>query len=312
METLNNQGWLNKNLKAICIIFFLVIFGYLFFYPDKIKEIKNIFTESKSSNSDFSDKKLEPDTSLGSKALNWIKNNQEDEFKSNMFNQNIEKDKTTQKLNKKDQDSSIRLKSNNSEKENQVSKELQLEELRKRLTKPKPFEDFSTQKDNVNKNFNAPDPIKREAYKPSPVIESNVVLEDERQSLTKEEFEKYKKDLEKEKAEKHETISQEKITDQKKIDALNKASATLKEAGFSEKEIVENLEKGGGMSLSDLGPAEKKLVLKKTGLAKVILNINGIKLEKTEIPVTSPKPKGPVTGVGSYYKHAGYWYMEIN
>ena len=77
METPNNRGWLNNNIKAIAIIFLLFIFGLfvycLFFYPEKIKEIKNIFTESKSLNSDSSDKKSEPDTSLEAKALNWFK-----------------------------------------------------------------------------------------------------------------------------------------------------------------------------------------------------------------------------------------------
>ncbi len=75
METLNNQGWLNKNLKAILIIFFLILFAYFLFNPKKITEIKNIFTESKSLNPDSLNKKTEETASVDLKILNQKEEN---------------------------------------------------------------------------------------------------------------------------------------------------------------------------------------------------------------------------------------------
>lgn len=85
METSNRQGWLNKNLKAIIIIIFLIIFLYLLFNPKKIMEIKNVFTGSKSLNVDSLKTKEIADTNQ--------KTLKEEEKKANILNSSSSKNK---------------------------------------------------------------------------------------------------------------------------------------------------------------------------------------------------------------------------
>lgn len=119
--------------------------------------------------------------------------------------------------------------------------------------------------------------------------------ETQSQNLTSEEFNKYKSNLVKVgKAQKNTVITQEKITDQKKIDALNKMSQIGKEAGFSNDEIKDNIEKTTNVKLKKAGKAEEHF------------SINGVELKNSHKPVSEKKPGD------NYYEHNGYWYEYPN
>lgn len=210
-----------------------------------------------------------------------------------------DQEKKMEDLRKKNQDLENRLKNTGSKSDGSgESRDEKLEQLRKKLTKTSDsdnldndYESGSGYRGDVNKTINVVDQRTGKIIGKKTIVEKGNGPETGSQNLTKEEFEKYKNNLVKVgKAEKHETTSQEKITDESKIEALNKMSKIAKDAGFSEKEIVESIEKKSDVTLKKVGKAEKRFY------------INGVELKNSGISIEKPKPGD------NYYKHNGFWY----
>jgi hypothetical protein len=218
------------------------------------------------------------------------KNNLDDNKDRNLNKARSDQERKIENLRKKNQDLANKLKDAGSKGNGSgESREERLEKLSKKLTKTSESDDLekgSGYRGDVTKTINVVDQRTGKIFGKKTIVEKGAGPETGSQNLRAEEFQKNQENLVKVgKAEKHETTSQEKITDTKKIEALNKMSQIGKEAGFSEKEIVENIEQKSGVTL------------KKDKKATEHFFINGVELKDTGTPASEPKPGD------NYYKH---------